>query len=55
MNVGEYCLTRYRSSYLFEPYRAYCVAWLTSEKMVSIKIKLLLLAKCAHRAWDGLV
>ena len=36
MDVGEYCLTRYRSSFSLEPYSAYCVAWLAPEKMVSL-------------------
>ena len=31
MDVGEY-----RSSFSLEPYRAYCVAWLAPEKMVSL-------------------
>ena len=38
MDVGEYCLTRYRSSFSLEPYRAYCVAWLAPEKMVSLDL-----------------
>ena len=48
MDVGEY-----RSSFSLEPYRAYWVAWLAPEK--NGVFKLLLLAKYAHRAWNGLV